>query len=185
MAHREQRLPDRHLRDLTGSTAQIVKGTFTNASSGKSVALSISLISLLITGLDVSATAQVAYARAFTMAPLRGIQKYLRGAAWLILLLMGPPNVLGLPKPASSISTSRTFGDPGGASGCPIKVPVGLRSVQRLVAHPLERQPANRKIRSVGLAHCPPTSSSKPSVPGSIRALSLPVSSLTNWSPWG
>jgi uncharacterized BrkB/YihY/UPF0761 family membrane protein len=52
---------------LTGSTAQIVKGTFTNASSGKSVALSISLISLLITELDVSATAQVAYARAFTM----------------------------------------------------------------------------------------------------------------------
>jgi hypothetical protein len=54
---------------LTGSTAQIVKVTFTNASSGKSVALSISLISLLITRLDVSATVQVAYARAFTMAP--------------------------------------------------------------------------------------------------------------------
>ena len=51
------------------------------------MALSISLISLLITGLDVSATAQVAYARAFTMTPLRGVQKYLRGAAWLILLL--------------------------------------------------------------------------------------------------
>ena len=49
--------------------------------------MSISLISLLITGLDVSATAQVAYARAFTMTPLRGVQKYLRGAAWLILLL--------------------------------------------------------------------------------------------------
>jgi uncharacterized BrkB/YihY/UPF0761 family membrane protein len=45
---------------LTGSTAQIVKDTFANASSGKSVALSISLISLLITGLDVSAAAQVA-----------------------------------------------------------------------------------------------------------------------------
>ena len=30
---------------LTGSTAQIVRDTFTNASSGKSVALSISLIS--------------------------------------------------------------------------------------------------------------------------------------------
>ena len=72
---------------LTGSTAQIVKDTFSNASSGKSVALSISLISLLITGLDVSATAQIAYARAFTMTPLRGVQKYLRGAAWLILLL--------------------------------------------------------------------------------------------------
>ena len=72
---------------LTGSTAQIVKDTFSNASSGKSVALSISLISLLITGVDVSATAQVAYAQAFTMTPLRGIQKYLRGAAWLILLL--------------------------------------------------------------------------------------------------
>ena len=56
---------------LTGSTAQIVKDTFTNASSGKSVALSISLISLLITGLDISATAQLAYARAFDMTPLR------------------------------------------------------------------------------------------------------------------
>ena len=51
------------------------------------MALSISLISLLITGLDVSATAQLAYARAFSMTPLRGVQKYLRGAAWLILLL--------------------------------------------------------------------------------------------------
>jgi uncharacterized BrkB/YihY/UPF0761 family membrane protein len=72
---------------LTGSTAQIVKNTFTNTSSGKSAALGISVISLLITGLDVSATAQTAYARAFTMTPLRGIQKYLRGAAWLVLLL--------------------------------------------------------------------------------------------------
>jgi len=72
---------------LTGSTAQIVKGTFATASSGKSVALSISLLSLLITGLDISATAQVAFARAFTMTPLRGVQKYLRGAAWLVLLL--------------------------------------------------------------------------------------------------
>src|SRR6516162_9602493 len=72
---------------LTGSSAHVVRDTFTSASSGKSVALSISLISLLITGLDVSATAQLAYARAFTMTPLRGIQKYLRGAAWLILLL--------------------------------------------------------------------------------------------------
>ena len=59
---------------LTGSTAHVVRDTFTSASSGKSVALSISLISLLITGLDVSATAQLAYARAFTMTPLRGIR---------------------------------------------------------------------------------------------------------------
>ena len=51
------------------------------------MALSISLISLLITGLDASATAQIAYARAFSMTPLCGVQKYLRGAAWLILLL--------------------------------------------------------------------------------------------------
>ena len=72
---------------LSGDTASIVKGTFSNASSGKSVALSISLISLLITGLDVSATAQTAYARAFDMTSLRSVQKYLRGAAWLILLL--------------------------------------------------------------------------------------------------
>jgi uncharacterized BrkB/YihY/UPF0761 family membrane protein len=68
------------------------------------VALSISLISLLITGLDVSATAQVAYARAFTMAPLRGIQKYLRGAAWLILLLAGTGAALTLRSVAASHS---------------------------------------------------------------------------------
>ena len=73
---------------LSGSTASIVKDTFATASSGKSVALSISLISLLITGLDVSATAQIAFARAFDMTPLRGAQKYLRGAAWLVLLLI-------------------------------------------------------------------------------------------------
>src|SRR5262249_2754207 len=72
---------------LTGSSALIVRDTFTSASSGKSVALSISLISLLITGLDVSATAQLAFARAFSMTPLRGVQKYLRGAGWLVLLL--------------------------------------------------------------------------------------------------
>ena len=72
---------------LTGSTATLVENTFTNASSGKSAALSISLISLLITGLDVSKTAQIAYARAFDMTPLRGVQKYLRGGAWLLLLL--------------------------------------------------------------------------------------------------
>ena len=72
---------------LTGSTAHLVRDTFATAQSGKSVALSISLISLLITGLDVSATAQVAFARAFGMTPLRGAQKYLRGSAWLVLLL--------------------------------------------------------------------------------------------------
>ena len=32
-------------------------------------------------------TAQTAFARAFEMTPLRGVQKYLRGAAWLVLLL--------------------------------------------------------------------------------------------------
>ncbi len=68
---------------LTGSSALIVRDT--SASSAKSVALSISLISLLITGLDVSATAQLAYAQAFSMTPLQGVQKYLRGGGWLIL----------------------------------------------------------------------------------------------------
>jgi uncharacterized BrkB/YihY/UPF0761 family membrane protein len=81
---------------LTGSTAQIVQNTFATAKSGQSVALSISVISLLITGLDVSATTQLAYARAFTMTPLRGVQKYLRGGAWLILLLVSTGATLTL-----------------------------------------------------------------------------------------
>src|SRR3954454_1777744 len=33
---------------------------------------------------------------------------------------MGPPNVLGLPNPASSMSTTRTFGAPAGAFAWPI-----------------------------------------------------------------
>jgi hypothetical protein len=79
-----------------------VRDTFTNAESGKSVALSISVISLLITGLDVSATAQVAYARAFTMTPLRGIQKYVRDGVWLVVLLAGTGVALTLRSLAAS-----------------------------------------------------------------------------------
>jgi uncharacterized BrkB/YihY/UPF0761 family membrane protein len=73
---------------LDGGTAHTVDNTFTNARSGKSVALSIGVISLLITGFDISATVQVAYARAFKMTPLRGVQKYVRGAVWLLVLLV-------------------------------------------------------------------------------------------------
>jgi uncharacterized BrkB/YihY/UPF0761 family membrane protein len=103
---------------LTGSTAQIVQGTFTNASSGKSVALSISLISLLITGLDVSATAQIAYARAFSMTPLRGVQKYLRGAAWLVFAARGYWHHLGdtgPDGPSSALVQIRGWGHLAGA----------------------------------------------------------------------
>ena len=87
---------------LTGNSAVVVRDTFTNAKSGKSVALSISVISVLITGLDVSATAQVAYARAFTMTPMAGVQKYLRGAAWLVLVLADTIIVLALRNLAAS-----------------------------------------------------------------------------------
>jgi hypothetical protein len=76
-----------HAFHLTGSTAQTVEDTFTTANSGKNIALSISIISLLITGFDVSATVQLAYARAFAVTPLAGLHKYLRGAAWLIVLI--------------------------------------------------------------------------------------------------
>ena len=76
-----------HAFHLTGDTARTVEDTFTTANSGKSTALSISIISLLITGFDISATVQLAYARAFAVTPLTGLHKYLRGAAWLIVLL--------------------------------------------------------------------------------------------------
>jgi hypothetical protein len=77
-----------HTFHLTGHTATIVKDTFPSAKAGRSVALSISVISLLITGFDISATVQLAYARAFGMKPLKGVQKFLRGGAWLVLLLV-------------------------------------------------------------------------------------------------
>ena len=47
----------------------------------QNIALSISLISLLITGIDVAAIVGTAYARAFQVSPPRGAQKYLRGGA--------------------------------------------------------------------------------------------------------
>jgi hypothetical protein len=72
---------------LTGHTAAIVKAAFPNAKAGRNIALSISVISLLVTGFDISATVQLAYARAFGMTPLKGAAKYARGAAWLVLLL--------------------------------------------------------------------------------------------------
>jgi hypothetical protein len=58
-----------HAFHLTGDTARTVENTFTTANSGKSTALSISIISLLITGFDISATVQLAYARAFAVTP--------------------------------------------------------------------------------------------------------------------
>jgi hypothetical protein len=72
---------------LTGGTATVVKNTSSNAKAGRNVALSISVISLLVTGFDISATVQLAYARAFKMTPLKGAAKFTRGGAWLILLL--------------------------------------------------------------------------------------------------
>jgi uncharacterized BrkB/YihY/UPF0761 family membrane protein len=72
---------------LSGNTARTVQDTFTNAKSGKNTALSIGLISLLVTGFDISATVQLAYARAFEVTPMKGTHKYVRGAVWLVVLL--------------------------------------------------------------------------------------------------
>jgi membrane protein len=72
---------------LTGQTAETVRATFTNAQSGRNVALSLSIASLFITGFGVATAVQTAYARAFRVAPLQGGQKFVRGAAWLFLML--------------------------------------------------------------------------------------------------
>jgi uncharacterized BrkB/YihY/UPF0761 family membrane protein len=72
---------------LTGEPAALVRQTFTNARSGRNVALSLSLVSLLVTGFSVATTVQTAYARAFRVKPLRGAEKFIRGAAWLALML--------------------------------------------------------------------------------------------------
>src|ERR1700748_414619 len=70
---------------------------------------------------------------------------------------MGPPNVLGLPKPASSISTSRTFGDPGGASGCPIRFQSGFDPSSVLLLTPWNGSlRIGRFVRSGSLIVCLP-----------------------------
>jgi membrane protein len=72
---------------LTGETADTVRATFTNAQSGRNIALSLSIASLFITGFGVATTVQTAYARAFRVAPLKGAVKFVRGGAWLLLML--------------------------------------------------------------------------------------------------
>ena len=72
---------------LSGNTATIVRDTFASAKGGESVALSIGLISLVITGVDIARTVGTAYARAFRVAPQKGMQQRLRGGIWLIALL--------------------------------------------------------------------------------------------------
>jgi uncharacterized BrkB/YihY/UPF0761 family membrane protein len=73
---------------LTGATADTVRATFSTANNGKSVALSISLISLVITGLDVSGAVGTAYARAFQVAAPDGWRRDARGGIWLLALLV-------------------------------------------------------------------------------------------------
>lgn len=72
---------------LTGETAETVRATFTNAQSGRNVALSLSIASLFITGFSVATSVQTAYARAFRVAPLTGARKFIRGGGWLLLML--------------------------------------------------------------------------------------------------
>jgi membrane protein len=72
---------------LSGDTAALVRQTFSNARSGRNLALSLSLVSLLVTGFGVATNIQTAYARAFRVTPLRGAAKFIRGAAWLALML--------------------------------------------------------------------------------------------------
>ena len=73
---------------LSGQTAAIVQSTFANARSGRNVALSLSVVSLFVTGFTVATTVQTAYARAFRLPPMRGAQKFGRGAVWLAMLLV-------------------------------------------------------------------------------------------------
>jgi uncharacterized BrkB/YihY/UPF0761 family membrane protein len=89
---------------MSGNAARTVEDTFSNARSGRNTALSISVVSLLVTGFDVSATVQTAYARAFRMTPLSGLRKYVRGATWLIVLLTMTGSGLTLRYLAATIS---------------------------------------------------------------------------------
>jgi membrane protein len=87
---------------LEGETADIVGSTFTTAKAGKSVALSIGLISLLITGIDIAGTVGTAYSRAFRMSQPLGWRRFARGAAWLLALLAMTSLVLTIRYWASS-----------------------------------------------------------------------------------
>ena len=89
---------------MSRSMARTVEDTFSNARSGRNTALSISVISLLITGFDVSATVQTAYARAFRVRPMSGWRKYVRGAVWLLVLLCITGGGLALRYSAASAS---------------------------------------------------------------------------------
>jgi len=74
--------------DLHGDTAQLVQHTFANARSGRNVALSLSVISLFVTGFSVATSMQTAFARAFRVPPMHGLHKFVRGGSWLMLMLV-------------------------------------------------------------------------------------------------
>jgi uncharacterized BrkB/YihY/UPF0761 family membrane protein len=82
--------------DLKGDTAVLVRNTFASARSGRNTALSLSIISLFVTGFGVATAVQTAYARAFRVPPLRGVRKFARGGAWLVLMLTVTALVLAL-----------------------------------------------------------------------------------------
>src|SRR3954452_3254925 len=59
---------------------------------------------------------------------------------------IGPPNVLGLPKPASSISTTNTFGAPCGGAAWPISPQSGSEPASVLAVTPVN---AGRRMGSL------------------------------------
>ena len=64
---------------------------------------------------------------------------------------IGPPNVLGCPNPASSTSTSSTFGAPSGGLTCPIRPQSGAEPASVLFAVPLNAGSAmGSLVRSIG-----------------------------------
>src|SRR3954447_1326670 len=63
---------------------------------------------------------------------------------------MGPPNVLGLPNPASSISTTRTFGAPAGGATWPINAQSGSEPASVFSVTPVNRgRRMGSRLRSI------------------------------------
>ena len=63
---------------------------------------------------------------------------------------MGPPKVLGLPKPASSMRTTSTLGAPSGGVRCHVDRPVGRGRSQRAAYRAAEARVWDRQHRAVG-----------------------------------
>ena len=73
---------------LTGPAADTVRSTFASASASRQSATVLTMLGLFYGGLDIAVVVHTAFARAFSLPPMKGRQRVVRGLAWFAVLVL-------------------------------------------------------------------------------------------------